>query len=199
MTDHTLFILRFILFAAIHSLFATGRVKVFINRVFRGEPRSYRICYNLASLIMFGWVMAADRHSAVLYYVPGIWSLVMYLLQLLAAAMLLICIRQTGTAEFIGFSQMRSGSKQRKSLITTGCYSLMRHPLYLFAVMFLVLNPVMTTQWLLLTLLSIVYFTLGALLEERRLLAEFGEEYRSYQQLVPFLFPALKRHKPPGA
>ncbi len=199
MTDHTLFILRFILFAAIHSLFATGRVKLSISRVFSGAPRLYRICYNLAALIMFGWVMAADRHSAVIYYVPGIWSLVMYLLQLMAASVLLLCIRQTGTAEFIGLSQWRSGSKQRNSLTTTGCYALTRHPLYLFAVIFLVLNPVMTTQWLLLTLLSCVYFTLGAMLEERRLLAEFGEVYRRYQQMAPFLFPALKRQKPSGA
>jgi hypothetical protein len=30
---------------------------------------------------MFGWVMSVYRDSEVLYFVPGVWSLIMYLLQ----------------------------------------------------------------------------------------------------------------------
>lgn len=191
LTDHVLFILRFLLFACVHSIFAATRVKSFIQRLMRHRIRFYRLCYNLVSLLMFGWVMAADRHSDVLYYIPGVWSLIMYLLQALAAAMLLLCVKQTGAGDFIGLKQLRNGLVQQNRLVTGGFYAMVRHPLYLFATIFLAMNPVMTVQWLLLTLLSITYFTLGALLEENRMSREFGEEYRRYRQSVPFLLPSF--------
>ena len=37
------------------------------------------------------------------------------------------------------------------------------------------------------------YFVIGAILEERKLVAEFGEEYREYQKRVPMLVPGRKR------
>ena len=37
------------------------------------------------------------------------------------------------------------------------------------------------------------YFIIGSILEERRLLARFGDAYREYQQRVPMLIPRLRR------
>jgi len=149
---------------------------------------------------MFGWVMAAYRNSPVLYYAPGAWSLVMYLMQLVMAAVLLACLLQTGIAEFIGTEQIRSNKAAEHCLVTSGFYAMVRHPLYLFSTLFLVLNPVMTAQWLLLTILSTIYFICGALIEEHRLLKQFGDEYRRYQQNTPFIIPLLgKFRQPPSA
>jgi protein-S-isoprenylcysteine O-methyltransferase Ste14 len=181
MHDKINFILRFILFAAAHSLFATGWVK----KILRGADRKgYRLYYNIGSLVMFGWVMSAYHHSEVLYFVPGVWSLIMYLLQVVVAMILVSCLRQTGVGEFLGFTKNRTSS-----FTHTGWYSIVRHPLYFFSILFLLLNPVMTYQWLMLTIMSAVYFVVGGLIEERRLAVEFGEAYRHYQQRVPFMIP----------
>ncbi|MBC8018217.1 MAG: isoprenylcysteine carboxylmethyltransferase family protein, partial [Verrucomicrobia bacterium] len=165
--------------------------KQFFSRIDGREPRLYRLGYNLASFVMFVWVMAAYRTSPVLYFAPGIWSLFMYAAQIVVAGILFQCVRQTGAGNFLGTSQLSSADTTPKRLITSGCYAHMRHPLYFFATIFLVLNPVMTAQWLLLTLFSLVYFIIGGLIEEHRLLKTFGEEYRMYQQRVPFMIPAL--------
>ena len=181
MSDITTFIVRFILFAVVHSLFATARVK----KILHGADRQgYRLIYNSASLAMFGWVMSAYRHSDVLYFVPGIWGLIMYLLQLIVVVILVSCLRQTGVGEFLGFSKRTS-----ISFTHTGWYSIVRHPLYFFSTLFMVLNPVMTSQWLMLTIMGTAYFIIGGLIEERRLLVAFGEAYRHYQQCVPFYIP----------
>ncbi len=113
----------------------------------------------------------------------------MYAAQILVAALLFHCVRQTGAGDFLGTSQLRSRHTQAQVLVTSGYYAHMRHPLYFFSMFFLILNPVMTAQWLLLTLFALLYFIIGGLIEERRLLKTFGEEYRDYQQRVPFILP----------
>jgi protein-S-isoprenylcysteine O-methyltransferase Ste14 len=141
---------------------------------------------------MFVWVMAAYHTSPVLYFAPGIWSLVLYTAQIIVAGIIFHCVRQTGAGDFIGTNQIRSANIPTHHLVTSGHYSHMRHPLYFYSVLFLILNPVMTSQWLLTTLFSLVYFIIGGLIEERRLLKKFGEQYRQYQQQVPFMVPALR-------
>jgi protein-S-isoprenylcysteine O-methyltransferase Ste14 len=190
--DYAVFILRFIIFAAVHSLFAATRVKKMIGWMNEKEPRFYRLIYNLGSLVVFGWVMAAYRNSPVLYYAPGVWSLMIYLIQLVVAAILFNCLRQTGTADFLGFKEFRTATSSERHLVTSGCYAIVRHPLYLLSSIFMIINPVMSAQWLLLTTLSAIYFISGALIEERRLVATFGDEYRRYQQCVPFMIPSRR-------
>lgn len=190
--DYAEFILGCILFGVAHSLFAAQRTKQFFSRVAGREPRCYRLLYNLASLALFGWVMATYRTSPLLYAVPGIGRWLLYLAQILIAAALFRCVQQTGAGDFLGISQFRSVAAPPRKLVTDGWYARVRHPLYLLSTLFLILNPVMTVQWLLLTLFSVTYFIVGGMIEERRLLDEFGDEYRRYRQRVPFMIPSLK-------
>jgi protein-S-isoprenylcysteine O-methyltransferase Ste14 len=115
----------------------------------------------------------------------------MYGAQMLTATILFLCIRQTGAFNFLGLSQLRSAA-QTHHLVTCGWYARMRHPLYFFSTLFLAMNPVMTAQWALLTMFSVTYFIIGAIIEERRLLKEFGEEYQEYRKRVPIIIPALR-------
>jgi protein-S-isoprenylcysteine O-methyltransferase Ste14 len=190
--DYADFIARCIVFAAAHSLFATRRAKQFFGRVDGTEPRCYRLIYNLASLALFGWVMAAYRTSALLYEAYGAWRWLLHTGQLLAAVAILLCVRQTGAGNFLGIRGFRSSSTPPRRLVTSGWYAHVRHPLYLYSTLFLALNPVMTVQWALLTLFSVSYFIIGGMIEERRLLEEYGEAYRAYRERVPFLIPSFR-------
>lgn len=191
MSDVALFLFRFSLFAVVHSILAIPSLK----RRFTGRNshlgRFYRLYYNLVSLVLFGWVMAAFRNSTVLYVVPGVWSLVLYFMQMVFLVILAACVRQTGAAEFLGIKERNSDGVKTPKLVTDGWYRVVRHPLYLFSMLFLLSNPVISSRWLLLTLISGVYFLVGALLEEKRLLLEFGSEYRVYQCAVPFIIPRI--------
>jgi protein-S-isoprenylcysteine O-methyltransferase Ste14 len=186
MPDSTVFILRFLLFALLHSLLALPRVKLKLQRL-----PWYRLAYNLLSLIVFGWVMMAWQSTRVLYLVPGIGNLLMQALQFLSLLAMVFCLRQTGLRSFLG---LQRGESDDEALCTSGCHALVRHPLYALALLFFLLNPVMTTRWLTLAILSAVYMLLGAQLEERRLLLKHGDRYARYQRNVPFLLPNLRRH-----
>lgn len=78
-----------------------------------------------------------------------------------------------------------------------GPYRWVRHPLYLFSLIIIWSGPVFTVDRLLHNGLWTVWIIIGAALEERDLVACFGDAYRQYQETVPMLFP---RHlKPSGA
>ena len=191
MSDVSLFLIRFFLFALLHSLLALPSLKKRCAAHRSHLGKFYRLYYNLVSLILFGWVMAAFSHSEVLYVVPGALSLVLYFMQLMLLVMLVVCVSQTGVAGFLGVSGLSAGGLQTPKLVTDGCYRMVRHPLYLISTLFLLCNPVINVRWLLLTFVSVLYFLVGALLEEKRLIAEYGDEYRTYQSTVPFMIPRI--------
>lgn len=190
-SEVTLFIFRFFLFAVVHSVLALPRLKLQFTGRSDHLFRFYRLYYNIISLLLFGWVMTAFRSSSILYVVPGVWSLVLYFMQLVFLAILFACVSQTGTAAFLGIPPVRADELKTPRLVTNGCYRIVRHPLYLFSMLFLLSNPVISSRWLLLTLISVVYFFIGAHLEERRLRLAFGSEYEAYQRNVPFMFPRI--------
>lgn len=193
MSDSLDFILRLVFFCFTHSVLAAPRVKHKIQLIIGRPLPSYRFAYNLFSMVMFAWVMLAWQSTTVLFVAPGIWSLVMHGLQFIVLWTGFACLRQTGIARFLGIIQ--DASNESPALTTTGCYAVVRHPLYLLAILFLLLNPVITTRWIALTLCSVAYFIFGALLEERRLLKEYSITYRTYQKEVPFLLPRLNRQQ----
>ena len=197
MHDALVFIVRFLLFVALHSLLAMPAAKRAVCRDDSREAPWYRLTYNLISTIVLIWAVSAWRSSPVLYFVPGVASLIMYALQAVVGLALCICLYQTGFGSFSGLDQVR-GIQQPEQLQVTGFYGVVRHPLYLLTTVFMLINPVMSAQWLTLTLLSVCYFIAGAVIEERRLVRLFGSEYERYQQQVPFFLPRLQRFRQPS-
>ncbi len=70
-----------------------------------------------------------------------------------------------------------------------GPYCWVRHPLYLFCLLLIWSGPEVTTDRLLYNILWTVWIVFASMLEERDLIACFGDEYRRYQAQVPMLFP----------
>jgi protein-S-isoprenylcysteine O-methyltransferase Ste14 len=69
-------------------------------------------------------------------------------------------------------------------------YRWVRHPLYFWGLVFIWLMPQMTVNRLALFAVFSVYLYVGTFFEERRLVEEFGDDYREYQRRVPRLIPA---------
>lgn len=140
--------------------------------------------------------MSTDRSSDVLYFIPGTASLIMYSIQFVAVLLIIKCLRQTGFMRLLGLQRSDDQMTSSNQLVTTGLYSLVRHPLYLLSLIFMLFSPVVTVQWAILTIMTTLYFIYGALIEEKRLQVIFGEPYRQYQQSVPFMIPDFRRPKP---
>jgi protein-S-isoprenylcysteine O-methyltransferase Ste14 len=70
-----------------------------------------------------------------------------------------------------------------KKLVTTGLYSRIRNPIYVFSAMFLVGLVIVSERWLLLLPIALLVpmQVVRARKEERVLAAAFGEEYERYK------------------
>lgn len=78
-------------------------------------------------------------------------------------------------------------------LITTGIYGLVRHPIYSFTLLAMALAPVMTLDRALVLAASSAYLAFAIPVEERKLVALFGDRYLRYREQVPAVIPGLSR------
>jgi protein-S-isoprenylcysteine O-methyltransferase Ste14 len=71
-------------------------------------------------------------------------------------------------------------------------YAVVRHPLYIGWATAFWATPTMTAGHLLFAIVLTVYMVLASLVEERDLIAHFGEQYMHYRRTVPRFFPRLR-------
>ena len=195
-----LFLAAFLLWALTHSVTASNWFKQWI-RSFAGEQFYqgwYRAIYNLLSVISIFPIFVIGSlllPNAVVWQISQPWAFAFYVVQGFALIGLAISLWQTGIMRFLGLSQVfryLEGSRKMPAqplLVTTGVYRRVRHPLYFFTLLLIWFFPMMTLQLLLFNLASTVYFLVGSIHEERRLLSQFGDQYESYRKSTPRIIP----------
>jgi len=87
-------------------------------------------------------------------------------------------------------------ARQQDQLVTAGLYSFVRHPQY--TGLFIGLFGEGVVHWPTLfsvVLLPVIVLAYGLLArsEEKRVIEQFGDEYRAYQQRVPMFFPRMSQ------
>jgi protein-S-isoprenylcysteine O-methyltransferase Ste14 len=81
-----------------------------------------------------------------------------------------------------------------EKVITTGIYSIIRHPQNLGALLAHIAISILLSAWysLLLTPFLMIYIYLISWKEEKELVKEFGSDYEEYQKRVPMFIPRVK-------
>jgi protein-S-isoprenylcysteine O-methyltransferase Ste14 len=91
------------------------------------------------------------------------------------------------------FARLRGKPLPRPEFKTPSLYRWVRHPLYLGLLLAFWATPTMTLGHLLFAIANTGYILIGLSLEERDLLAVFGDQYRRYRQQVSMLVPLPRR------
>jgi protein-S-isoprenylcysteine O-methyltransferase Ste14 len=181
-------------YGAVHSLLASLRVKAAARRMFGPwADHFYRLLFNFVAVITLIPLLAlvARNPGPILAIVPLPGGAILVGVQLTAVLLMAYCFRHSEPVYFLGIGQLGNESSSG-GLITTGVYGVVRHPLYSTGLAILWFFPVLTAGTLAFDAAITVYILIGSELEERRLIAQFGEEYLTYRskvaRLIPFLF-----------
>ncbi len=194
------FLIGFVIWAVVHSVTAASSTKRAFGERFgeRAYQGLYRLLYNVVSVVSFLpilYILWTQIPQVTLWTIPDPWRYVSMGIQLLALVGLAISLLQTDIWSFVGlrqaarFLQGAADPSVPDRFVKTGTYRWVRHPLYFFSLLFIWLNPVMMLGSFLFNILATLYFWIGSIYEEKRLLAAFGEAYEEYKRSVPGLVP----------
>ncbi len=192
-------------FAIQHSVMARPGFKRGWTRVVPRvvERSTYVLCSSAALALLYWqwrplpdpvWTVRSPVAVAALHAVFWLaWAM------LVASTCLLSHFELFGVRQVLAHLEGRAPSAT--PFATPGLYRHVRHPIYLSFLLAFWAAPTMTAGHLLFALATTGYILVAIQLEERDLIAVFGNQYRRYRRRVPMLVPRPSRqgHDAPGA
>lgn len=179
-------------FFLIHSLLASLNIKRHILTKLPQFAPCYRLAYNLVAVItLIPVVLIHALHEAKLvYHWPGIFSIITTALAVLAFFAFIWSLKYYDLKTFTGITACSSKdvAATQDQLTISPMHRIVRHPWYLFALI-IIWSRHQSSLDLISSILVTAYFFIGAKLEERKLVSEFGEAYQEYLKLVPGIIP----------
>ena len=181
-----------LLFFVQHSGMVRRSFRAWLGR--RVPQAFHAAAYAVASgLVLAGVVLLWQPSTTVVVEVGGLWRGLLHGVALLGVAGGFWGVLAFRDFDPFGRQPIRAALAGRPNpspcFVVRGPYRWVRHPLYFSTLLLLWAMPDLSLDRLLFNLLWSAWIVLGACLEERDLLADFGEEYRQYQKRVPMLLP----------
>lgn len=181
-----------LLFFAQHSLMARKpfrhRLKTFFPSPYYGA--FYAVASGIAVLVL---VIFWQEATQAIFSMQSFMRLIFRGVFALAIAGVAWTVFSLGFFVNFRVQSMVDDLRDRKSAVSLttdrGPYRYIRHPLYLSSLLMIWSNPDLTLDRLLFNLVFTIWVIIAILLEERDLIASYGDSYRSYQSEVPMLIP----------
>lgn len=136
------------------------------------------------------------------FLIPPVTQLILVNLAWIQWMGVVICITMIFGMMWVGIHLGRQVSgtleiKEGHTLITSGPYKYIRHPMYLvyfifnLGLFFICLNIIL----LVIILLGLIVVTSRMRVEEEMMIKQFGDEYREYMERTGRLFPPIRRKR----
>jgi methanethiol S-methyltransferase len=185
-------------YCAAHSALLSITIKEFMERRLGRRYRFYRAAFNLVSLAGLVPLILYSRSAEerIIFTWNGDLLYLRWALYATGLCIVVAGFRHYSFLNFLGIRQItkkdRGGGilmNESGTLDTTGIMGLVRHPVYAGFIILLWAQDLDATRILVSAVLT-GYFYLGTILEERKLMLEFGDSYGQYRESVSMFFPA---------
>ena len=194
---HIILIACWILYGVLHSVFAAVWFKKIVESLVGPRNfRYYRLCYNffaaltLIALLGFQFSIPSTR-----LFDPS-WPVLAFsiLCGVGGLSIMASCIRKY-FANLSGIDVL-TDKQQTPVLEQDGLHAYVRHPLFsgtlLFVWSLFFIFPLLSN--LLASVILTVYTLIGLVFEEKKLVEEFGESYKTYSKTTPRLIPFPRKY-----
>lgn len=195
-------VVALLIYGYVHSLLASQELKSFFRqrlgeRAFLGF---YRLGYNIFAIVSIVpvWALYTFRPGDTIWSIDLRWEPVLFIIQLIGQIGLVISLLQIDLGRFSGLTQVWAyftGGElplPEERLKTGGLYAIVRHPLYIFALMTIWPVTTMTQAYLGFCIGATAYFLIGSIYEEKRMVTYYGDEYQQYREKVRWMLPLPK-------
>ena len=154
------------------------------------HPATYAIVSGIALTIV---VLLWQTSQTVLFRIQGTLQVLPRAISLLAIAGFIWGVLALRTFDAFGripiLIHLHGKQLRPPDFVLRGPYLWVRHPLYFFTLVLIWSTPNITSDRLLFNVLWTFWIVLGSYLEEKDVVADFGDRYRTYQKTVPMLLP----------
>ena len=195
--DYIVLALLWIAYCVVHSALISITVTDFLKRALGDHYRFYRLFFNIFSVTtivpLLIYSHSARWKTQLLFTWEGYMRIIQYGLMALGVILTITAARHYNMFQFLGIQQVlkgRSGAAMTESgeFDSNGVLGIVRHPWYLAVFILLWAGDLTLANFIINVVLS-GYLLIGTLLEERKLVLEFGEKYEAYQRRVSMLIP----------
>ncbi len=203
--DVFLIIFLYFLFGYSHTILSSKKIKNFIKEKFGNLIAFYRLSYNIISIFLLVLILKYAPHPDItIYDLQSPYDFLILIPQFLGLIGFFWSLNYLCVSELIGIRQIKRWFRneydiedldEKTTLNIRGPYKFVRHPIYFFSILFLISRPTMDLFYLITFVCAVIYFYIGSIYEERKLVDEYGELYTQYQSIVPRILP-LKIFKP---
>ncbi|MGD8560706.1 MAG: hypothetical protein PVH04_13635 [Gammaproteobacteria bacterium] len=158
----------------------------------------YRLSFNslaVALLLLPVWYMFTHQ-SDYLWQWQGLTGWLMNGMAVVALLLFIWSLSHYDTSEFLGTRQIKQGITavhDQETLHISPLHRFVRHPWYTLALVVLWTRS-MDLMMLVSAIAITLYFKIGSLLEEKKLVAYHGKTYEQYRRQVPGLIPLPWRY-----
>ena len=189
-------------YCALHSYLISAGFTKLLSCTLKKYYSFYRLFYILFSLALLIWVInyseSIDNEIIITYSHP--WSLIRYIFMYGALTLFFWAFFfDYDSLSFFGIRQIMNFRKNKDEgypggLKKNGLLGIIRHPMYLALIIYLLCQNFRMADLVANTIL-IIYVFVGTVLEEKKLILEFGDACRQYHRDVPKLIPFIKKIK----
>ncbi len=190
-------IIAWVAWGALHSALATtgGRRLLFrVSTASESTPHRVRLAYNLMAgitlMIPAAVYMWANVSSPTVVDWPDYLVALQAVIVLAAVLLFVLTARVYDMREFLGLPGPMHIAMA--DLTFDGPLRIVRHPWYL-GILLLIWSRDLTSVDIALNIAVSAYLVVGTILEERKLVAAYGQKYSDYQKSTPMLLPLVKR------
>ncbi len=178
-----------------HSAMISITVTGYLKRILGDSFRFYRLFFNITAAITLVPVFLYSTSVPNTHFLcwDGYLRIIQIATIIAADVLLIIGLFHYDMQMFVGIRQVREKNThtlmvRHGELDTSGILGMTRHPWYLAGIIS-VWAWDMGVPDIIRNVIITAYFLIGTYLEEKKLINEFGEQYREYQRNVSMFFP----------
>ena len=194
-TKYLMLSLFVIAWCILHSAMIGVSVTENVKKRLGSKFRFYRLFFNLIAILTLIPValFAYSIRAQTIFHWNGYMRIGQVLLLVVAALLFFLGGRHYNARQVLGIKQIKEGTLNKAisdtgEIDTSGVLGITRHPWYL-ATILLIWARQMDLSVLIVNLILTSYLIVGTILEEKKLIKEFGEKYEAYQNRVSMLLP----------